>query len=667
MASKTESLRYLIEAIWKGGGATAAASKDIASIGGASKTADAGLGNLIKTGAAVGVALGAVALTAKQVYQAFGEGADLELAASRFDKLTESIGTTSEALLKQLGAATSGMVSNAEMIASANQIISLGLADTEDGVVRLANLIAQLGWDMQQVIMTFANDSKMRLDALGLSVTDVEERMKALTDAGMDAGAAFDLAVIEAGEEKLQLLGSAADTAVGDMRRLEASWRDLTDAGKLLLAQALGPIVSGLANLVGPPGAAGKPSAFDLAEEADSVEEYLDLLREAGISWGTREQATAWFTQGQLQRAAEGADAGMLQLRRTVIDTAAVLEDARQQAAARGRGGGLLGNLIGDPGESLADLQARLEAINAPMREMIRLRDEAARAATTARRQEFGGFVDFDTAGMGDANAVLLETATTAGAAAEQLYVLAGGGQAAGDALIAAAGQARAAQLGEAVAAGLITAKDAMTDLQTFMDGLTLEDVFKMDEPIAGAGEAVETAKQEMLRVVEGMDTSVAAEATPATEAISKVDEALTLLDEKTAAPEIDPGTESATEELETFRRYFNDNIASLSAAIPITYVVEGGIPGAPPPPGRASGGPVVHGSAYVVGEKGPEVFVPHSSGWVVPNGGQGRPVMAGSMSGAPAVVVQNFNGLGVGGAVAVARRTLANYTRGTR
>ena len=39
----------------------------------------------------------------------------------------------------------------------------------------------------------------------------------------------------------------------------------------------------------------------------------------------------------------------------------------------------------------------------------------------------------------------------------------------------------------------------------------------------------------------------------------------------------------------------------------------------------RARGGPVASGNAYVVGERGPELFVPGSSGTVVPSG-QGAP-----------------------------------------
>lgn len=40
--------------------------------------------------------------------------------------------------------------------------------------------------------------------------------------------------------------------------------------------------------------------------------------------------------------------------------------------------------------------------------------------------------------------------------------------------------------------------------------------------------------------------------------------------------------------------------------------------------PGRATGGPVAPGRGYLVGERGPELFVPTSSGRVVPNAGTG-------------------------------------------
>lgn len=41
--------------------------------------------------------------------------------------------------------------------------------------------------------------------------------------------------------------------------------------------------------------------------------------------------------------------------------------------------------------------------------------------------------------------------------------------------------------------------------------------------------------------------------------------------------------------------------------------------------PGRATGGPVAPGRAYVVGERGPELFVPHASGQVMTASAGGR------------------------------------------
>jgi hypothetical protein len=35
-------------------------------------------------------------------------------------------------------------------------------------------------------------------------------------------------------------------------------------------------------------------------------------------------------------------------------------------------------------------------------------------------------------------------------------------------------------------------------------------------------------------------------------------------------------------------------------------------------------GGPVSSGTSYVVGERGPELFVPNTSGTIIPNGGGG-------------------------------------------
>ncbi|MDT8372129.1 MAG: phage tail tape measure protein, partial [Gammaproteobacteria bacterium] len=47
-----------------------------------------------------------------------------------------------------------------------------------------------------------------------------------------------------------------------------------------------------------------------------------------------------------------------------------------------------------------------------------------------------------------------------------------------------------------------------------------------------------------------------------------------------------------------------------------------GGLSGA-----RADGGPVSSGKTYLVGERGPELFTPSSSGQIIPNGAMGGSV----------------------------------------
>lgn len=164
-----------------------------------------------------------VGQSAKQAYQFVSEGAEMALVANRFDNLTRSIGTTTDALMGDLRTASKGMVADAELMASATDFINLGFAKSHDEAVRLSAVSSQLGWNMQQLSLTLANQSTMRLDALGLSIESVTGRAKELESQGYRTDEAFKMSLIEAGEAKLELLGSAAETAAGKMAILEAN------------------------------------------------------------------------------------------------------------------------------------------------------------------------------------------------------------------------------------------------------------------------------------------------------------------------------------------------------------------------------------------------------------------------------------------------------------
>ena len=157
-------------------------------------------------GAAAGVMFGATRAVGA-LYGGLREGAVLQTTAERFEKLSAQINSTGDALLGKLREAMKGMISDAELMASASGIVSLRLADNEEQVVRLATVVGTLGWDMQQVILTFANLSTMRLDALGLSVDEVKAKQKELMEQGMSTAAAFKEAVIQAGEARLDVGG----------------------------------------------------------------------------------------------------------------------------------------------------------------------------------------------------------------------------------------------------------------------------------------------------------------------------------------------------------------------------------------------------------------------------------------------------------------------------
>ena len=196
----------------------------------------------IATGLAVAsAAFVGVGLAAQRGYAALRGGAELQTTTERFGKLAASIGTTADVMLGKLREATKGMISDAELMASASGIVSLKLADNEKQVVRLATVVGTLGWDMQQVILTFANLSTMRLDALGLSVDEVKQKQKELMEQGMSTAAAFKEAVIQAGEARLDVGGVSeaeqafkqAEAAVTNFKNavLESTIATLSQAG----------------------------------------------------------------------------------------------------------------------------------------------------------------------------------------------------------------------------------------------------------------------------------------------------------------------------------------------------------------------------------------------------------------------------------------------------
>lgn len=195
-------------------------------------------------------AVGKVWRAIKEVYSIAREGADLDFMASKFDNLTASIGTTTEALLRDLREASDGTLSDMQLMTSATDFLALGLANSHEEVVRLSTVSSQLGMDMNELVLTLTNQTTRRFDQLGVSVAGFDEKVQALKDSGMEASAAFNEAFLQQAEEQIERVGSATEESIGSFMRLEAAWANATDTAKRQLVPAFEGVAEAFANML---------------------------------------------------------------------------------------------------------------------------------------------------------------------------------------------------------------------------------------------------------------------------------------------------------------------------------------------------------------------------------------------------------------------------------
>lgn len=187
----------------------------------------------------------------KAVYDMARQGAELEFMAGKFDRLSLSIGTTSDVLLEDLRKATQGTRSDMELMASASDFMALGFAKTSDEAVRLSTVAGALNMNMNQLVLTLANQTTMRFDQLGVSVVGFQEKVDALVKSGMSANAAFQEAFLRQAEEQIQKVGNVADSTLGSMMQMESAFKNLSDVMKTDFADSMNeiaPLLTDVAN-----------------------------------------------------------------------------------------------------------------------------------------------------------------------------------------------------------------------------------------------------------------------------------------------------------------------------------------------------------------------------------------------------------------------------------
>lgn len=174
----------------------------------------------------------------KKVWDFAKEGAELEYSKIKFDNLTKSIGGA-DSVLQELRAVTKGTRSDMELMGSAGDFMSLGLAKSRDEVVRLTRVAGALNMDMNQLVLTLANKTTMRFDQLGVAVDGFDARVKELEKSGLDVNKAFTQAFLEQAEKQILKVGDAADTTVGKMQKVETTFKNLGDEVKKFFAEGV--------------------------------------------------------------------------------------------------------------------------------------------------------------------------------------------------------------------------------------------------------------------------------------------------------------------------------------------------------------------------------------------------------------------------------------------
>ena len=304
---------------------------------------------------------GAVAGGAALAWQTIGRGAELENAERRFDRLSESIGTTADSLENQLRAATRGTRSDMELMASAADLMGLGLAKNQDELVRMTRVSGALNMNMNQLVLTLTNQTTARFDQLGVSVDGFKEKVADLEAQGYDTNAAFKEAFLQQAEAQIEKVGDTADTTAGAMKRLTARARNFVDDGLMYIAERSGPAITGLA---------------DYLDVLETAEKNLDRAVEEGMM--TREQANVVLGLSAI---------GHQNAQKIYRETRDVLEE--QDAAMDRASDTIAAYYIGMGRVAIAEEEARIAGAfwNVTLEDAARVTIDAAEAADEYRTQ----------------------------------------------------------------------------------------------------------------------------------------------------------------------------------------------------------------------------------------------------------------------------------------
>jgi len=218
-------------------------------IDGTSRQADKGMAGLGGTFGKVAMLLGGMKL-GQMAVELGTLGAEAQRTEASFTGVAGGA-EKATAMLDALKVATNGTKSEVELMSGATTIMALGLGKTADEIGTIMRNVeglgARFGGNMQTFQLMMSNDSLMRIDSFGIGVEEATKRIEEYKKAGMDAGEAFDTAVMDLMTEKFESLGGTMDDNKASIDRMKASLQDL----KVEIGQGLAPTIGTLATNMG--------------------------------------------------------------------------------------------------------------------------------------------------------------------------------------------------------------------------------------------------------------------------------------------------------------------------------------------------------------------------------------------------------------------------------
>lgn len=246
---------------------------------------------------AIGMATTALGIyaAAGQALEVVDQGENVNAVRMAFEALS---GSTAQAAsdMDVLRAATSGVITDFDLMSSANRMRSMGLAGSTEELAELIGMAQQLGsvmspgssaaQNIDNFTLMLANNSRLRLDSFGISSDAVKVRMDELKEAGYSVNEAFRMATLEEGRVSLQNLGEAATAGATNVDRLSTS---LANIGNTLAQEAARWTNAALdtVNMLGQMGAAYNQYVSDggLFGQWNREAEAMDRVNEAYMRW----------------------------------------------------------------------------------------------------------------------------------------------------------------------------------------------------------------------------------------------------------------------------------------------------------------------------------------------------------------------------------------------